>query len=58
MPDRGWDTQVWVSDNRKIRQALGWEPRHTFEAGFRQFVAWLQDNPSPRAYYEERVGPP
>jgi nucleoside-diphosphate-sugar epimerase len=58
MPDRGWDTQVWVSDNRKIRQALGWEPRHTFEAGFRQFAAWLEDNPSLRAYSEERVGPP
>ena len=58
MPDRGWDTQVWVSDNRKIRQALGWEPRHTFEAGFCQFAAWLQDTPSLRAYYERCVGPP
>jgi len=58
MPDRRWDTQVWVGDNRKARQALGWEPRMGFEDGFRLFAAWLRDHPSHRAYYEQRVGAP
>src|SRR5581483_8767282 len=58
MPDRGWDTRVWVSDIRKIHQALGWAPRHDFEAGFRQFAAWLQAHSTLRAFYEERIGPP
>jgi UDP-glucose 4-epimerase len=41
MPIRQWDTTTWVADNRKIRAELGWQPRHTFEQGFRLMVDWL-----------------
>ena len=41
MPDRRWDTSVWVADIRRIREQLGWEPRHTFAAGFRRTVEWF-----------------
>ena len=55
MPDRHWDTQVWVSDNRKIRDELGWEPRYGFEEGFRRFVDWIDDNPSILDLYRKSV---
>ena len=42
MPNRIWDSKVWVSDNRKIRAALQWNPRHDFEAGFRAMLAWYR----------------
>lgn len=48
MPNRRWDTSVWVSDSRAIRRALGWKPRYTFERGFRQLVAWMRED-APRA---------
>jgi dolichol-phosphate mannosyltransferase len=51
MPNRGWDTNVWVSDSRAIRRALGWKPRYTFERGFRQLVAWMREDPARPARY-------
>jgi len=44
MPNRHWDTNVWVSDNRKIITELGWNPRYTFEQGFRLMVDWMRDH--------------
>ena len=52
MPDREWDTTIWVADNRRICRALGWEPAHTLEAGLRAFRDWMEANPSLREYYE------
>jgi len=43
MPNRSWDTTVWVADSRAIRTALGWAPRHDFETGFRRMVSWFAD---------------
>jgi len=45
MPNRSWDTTVWVADIRAIGTALGWAPRHGFESGFRRMVAWFADRP-------------
>lgn len=45
MPDRAWDTNVWVADNRAIRERLGWAPRFSFEQGFRRMVNWCRENP-------------
>jgi UDP-glucose 4-epimerase len=53
MPDRPWDTSVWIADSRRIRQELSWRPRHLFETGFRLMVDWFRNNPSlstPRAH--------
>lgn len=27
MPERAWDTSVWVADNAQIRRKLGWSQR-------------------------------
>ena len=47
MPNRSWDANVWVSDNRKIRAQLGWQPRSTFAEGFRLMVDWFRQGPPP-----------
>jgi nucleoside-diphosphate-sugar epimerase len=53
MPARQWDTNVWVADNRKIKEALGWQPRYSFEQGFRQTAEWLRARPALRSFYDE-----
>lgn len=55
MPDRPWDTSVWVSDNRKAQGQLSWRPRYTFEQGFRQMVDWFRDNPGLRSLYRAKA---
>jgi nucleoside-diphosphate-sugar epimerase len=54
MPDRSWDTTVWVGNSSKIRERLGWYPHHTLEAGFRKVTDWLVANPQLLAGYAAR----
>lgn len=54
MPNRGWDTDVWVSNNRKIRDALGWRPRDDPDRGVRAMVGWFQGNPALLDFYRKR----
>lgn len=51
---RVWDTSVWVADNRRIRQELGWQPAYDFEAGFRRTADWFRSHPDMQAFYRER----
>ena len=44
-PNRSWDTTVWVSDNTKARQGLGWQCRHSLRTGFDTTVAWMKAHP-------------
>lgn len=53
MQARQWDTNVWVADNRKIKEGLGWQPRYSFEQGFRQTVEWLRARPALQSFYDE-----
>ncbi len=43
MPNRVWDTTSWVSDNRKIREKLGWKPRYTFTDGLKATINWYRE---------------
>lgn len=52
MPDRQWDTNIWVANNTKIREKLGWEPQYSFEQGFRATIEWLKQNPALLDYYQ------
>lgn len=45
MPNRSWDTNIWVADNRKSRRQLGWQPGYTFEKGFSLMVDWFHRHP-------------
>ena len=47
--DRPGHDQRYAIDASKIRNELGWRPRHDFEDGLRQTVRWYLDN---RAWWE------
>jgi dolichol-phosphate mannosyltransferase len=51
MKRRSWDTAVWVADNSKIQQELGWRPCFDVEQGFRATVEWFSAA-SEAAHYE------
>lgn len=57
MPDRDWDTPVWVADHRRITAALGWRPKYTLDSGFRRLVDWFQQNPALQQHYRSRLFP-
>jgi dTDP-glucose 4,6-dehydratase len=42
--DRPGHDRRYAMNSKKIRDALGWRPRHTFEAGLAETVAWYRDN--------------
>ncbi|HEX7253083.1 MAG TPA: NAD-dependent epimerase/dehydratase family protein [Thermoanaerobaculia bacterium] len=46
MPDRQWDTGVWVADRRRIERELGWKPHVPLEEGFARMVEWVRENPT------------
>jgi len=50
MEARIWDSSVWVADNRRIRERLGWQPAYDLEAGFRAMVDWFKEN---QTFYED-----
>jgi len=52
MPDRDWDTDVWVSDPARIRAALRWKPGHELEDGIREFANWINADQEIRRHYE------
>jgi dTDP-glucose 4,6-dehydratase len=65
VPDRPGHDRRYAMDSRKIREALGWRPRHTFEQGLAETVKWYRDNGpwwervrsgAYRAYYEQQYG--
>jgi dolichol-phosphate mannosyltransferase len=43
---RDWDTNIWIADARKARDALGWRPRVDLRTGFERTVAWLLETPA------------
>jgi len=54
MPNRQWDTNVWVANNQKARDELGWRPQYSFERGLKQTLSWLRNNLALLSYYEEQ----
>ncbi|HEX2052159.1 MAG TPA: NAD-dependent epimerase/dehydratase family protein [Actinomycetota bacterium] len=45
MPNRSWDTSVWVSQPARIGRELGWQPKHGFQRGFDRCVEWFEAHP-------------
>jgi nucleoside-diphosphate-sugar epimerase len=41
-PARASDATYWVSDKRKAKRSLGWEPRHTLHEGLKKTIAWFR----------------
>jgi UDP-glucose 4-epimerase len=55
MPQRSWDTTVWVADASALADGLGFSPTWSFEDGLRATIAWLNDNPVLRRRYEQNI---
>jgi nucleoside-diphosphate-sugar epimerase len=58
MPNRGWDTTVWVADARKVQRELGWAPRFTLADGLRSFRDWFEAHPPLLAHYRAALQRP
>jgi UDP-glucose 4-epimerase len=54
MPDRHWDTTVWLADSRRLR-ALGWQPRFSLEQGLCRLVDWFRANPQLHRLYRDKL---
>lgn len=55
MPNRIWDSNSWVSDNRKLISALGWQAKHNLQSGFQNTVDWMLSNPTIHKYYDDSL---
>ena len=55
MPERSWDTSVWVADPRKAEAELGWVANLRFEAGFERMLGWLREEPERLRTYRDRA---
>jgi len=44
VPDRPGHDRRYAMNARKIREELGWRPRHTFDDGLAATVAWYRNN--------------
>jgi nucleoside-diphosphate-sugar epimerase len=58
MPDRRWDTTVWVANSCKLRAELGWQPGFGLADGLRAFRAWFVDHPELLAFYRTALKAP
>jgi dolichol-phosphate mannosyltransferase len=54
MPDRHWDTQVWLADSSAIRQAIGWQASTTLEHGLSRMIQWFEAHPAMQDYYRAK----
>jgi nucleoside-diphosphate-sugar epimerase len=51
MPNRTWDTTIWVADTKRIHKDLGWQPQFSLEQGFAAAVEWFKSHPDMLEYY-------
>ncbi len=58
MPDRQWDTNVWVADPSKISNVLGWRAEISFEQGFQRLIHWLEQHPALLHHYRTATRAP
>lgn len=47
MPDRQWDSTIWVADSSKANERLGWRPTVSLSDGLKRLSAWLADTAEP-----------
>ncbi len=56
MEQRGWDTNVWVSDPGAASEHLGWRARTGLDEGLMRTAAWLRARPELWERYGVREG--
>lgn len=55
MPNRAWDTAVWVSDNRKIARELHWRAKHDLRQGLEKTIEWFKTHPHHLDMYRKKL---
>lgn len=56
MPNRSWDTNVWVGSPARLEKAIGWRASTAFPDGLRRTRDWLDANPEMFRLYRQRIG--
>jgi dolichol-phosphate mannosyltransferase len=56
MPERSWDTNVWVSNPKRIKAELGWSVKQDIESGLRKTIEWFNWHPEQLDRYREGMG--
>lgn len=52
MPDRAWDTSVWIADPKAIEAALNWRAQTNVSGGLERTLHWLESQPGMLQFYE------
>jgi dolichol-phosphate mannosyltransferase len=55
MPERSWDTDVWVGSPELMAHEVGWRAQVDLEAGLQTLIEWFRRNPGQREFYEQRI---
>lgn len=55
LPQRPWDTDVWVGSPATLEAELGWRARTALVDGLQKTIDWLCDEPARLQFYEERI---
>jgi nucleoside-diphosphate-sugar epimerase len=55
MPNRTWDTGIWIGDSTRARHDLSWRPEVDFLAGFLATVDWLRQDRVLQAFYSKHA---
>jgi dolichol-phosphate mannosyltransferase len=55
MPQRSWDTNVWVGSPVALCSAIGWRATIGVDEGLRRTATWLSGNSDRLRFYADRV---
>jgi dolichol-phosphate mannosyltransferase len=55
MPQRSWDTGVWVGSPELMAHEVGWRAQFDLEAGLQTLIDWFRTNPGHREFYEQQI---
>ena len=55
MPERAWDTSVWVGSPARLEREIGWRAPTGFADGFRRTLQWLQGEPELLQMYQDTI---
>lgn len=56
MPQRSWDTEVWVGSPAKILRDVGWQSRVGLQSGLERMLQWVQGDAERLTFYRSRLG--
>lgn len=53
LPDRGWDTDIWLADATRAIRELGWAAQTNLRTGIAAMLKWLQSDPIRLRLYRD-----